>query len=186
MTVADHVLLAVEKILFRTPGVYSYTEVVPRTFLAKAGKRSWRHEGVFSEEPVRRMIITKTSNQIYLRTNRTNLFYCEKFNLCQILIYRNGIPVVSTPFIKTHDKRVQFNTLETSDFLDRGEHRIKLTDYSNHFVMAFDLTSTQEASHDFIHPELTNCWISVDLIFSRALLNNSEIFFWEKEVPANG
>ena len=41
--------------------------------------------------------------------------------------------------------------------------------------MAFDLTSTQEASHDFLHPELTNCSISVDLTFSRALADNVEI-----------
>ena len=43
-----------------------------------------------------------------------------------------------------------------------------------HFNRAFDLTSTQEASHDFIHPELTNYSISVDLTFSRALAHNVE------------
>ena len=38
--------------------------------------------------------------------------------------------------------------------------------------MAFDLTSTQEASHDFIHPELTNCTISVELQFDAPLAGN--------------
>ena len=177
MTVADHVLSAVEKTLLKTPAVYRYTEVIPRTFLATAGIRSWRQEDVFSKEPVRRMIIAMTTNQAYLGTNRTNPFHYQKFGLSQIVIYRNGIPIVGTPIVTTHDERVYFNTLEALDFLDKGGHGITLADYPNHFIMAFDLTSTQEASHDFIHPELTNCSISVDLSFSRALPNNIEILF---------
>ena len=43
--------------------------------------------------------------------------------------------------------------------------------------MAFDLTSTQEASHDFIHPELTNCTISLELNFDAGLGNNVELLF---------
>ena len=43
--------------------------------------------------------------------------------------------------------------------------------------MAFDLTSTQEASHDFIHPELTNCTISVELKFDAPLAGNIELLF---------
>ena len=43
--------------------------------------------------------------------------------------------------------------------------------------MAFDLTSTQEASHDFFHPELTNCTISVELKFDAPLGENVELLF---------
>ena len=39
MTVADHVLMAIEKTLPKTPAVYRYTEVLPRTFLATTGKK---------------------------------------------------------------------------------------------------------------------------------------------------
>ena len=38
------------------------------------------------------------------------------------------------------------------------------------------MTSTQQASHDFIRPELTNCSISIELKFSAALLTSIEIF----------
>ena len=48
--------------------------------------------------------------------------------------------------------------------------------------MVFVLTSTQQASHDFVHPELTNCSISVELNFSLALQNNTEIFFIGEKV----
>ena len=50
MTVSDHVLTAIEKTLLKTPAVYRYTEVLPRTFLATTGVQSWRQEDVFSKE----------------------------------------------------------------------------------------------------------------------------------------
>ena len=39
-----------------------------------------------------------------------------------------------------------------------------------------DLASTQQASHDFIHPEINNSSISYELKFSAALPCNIEIF----------
>ena len=41
--------------------------------------------------------------------------------------------------------------------------------------MAFDLTSTQEASNDFSHPELTNCTISVMLKLDAPFAENIEL-----------
>ena len=177
MTIADHVLTAIEKTLLKTPAVYRYTEVLPRTFLATTGIRSWSHEDIFSKEPVRRMIIAMATNQACLGTNHTNPFHYQKFNLSQIVVYRYGQPIVGTPVSTTFNRRIYFNTLEALDFLDKGGHGITLDNYPNHFILAFDLTSTQEASHDFIHPELTNCSISVQLTFDGALAANVEILF---------
>ena len=56
-----------------------------------------------------------------------------------------------------------------------NRHGIRLTEHPNHFIM-FDLTSNQQASHDFIHTELTSCPISIELKFSAALPSNIEIF----------
>ena len=97
MTIADHNLTAIEKTLLKTPAVYRYTEVLPRTFLATTGIRSCSHEDMFSKEPVRRMIIAVATNQAYLGTNCTNLFHYQKFNLSQIVVYQNGQPIVGTP-----------------------------------------------------------------------------------------
>ena len=47
MTVADHVLTTIEKTLLKTPAMYCYTEVLPRTFLDTTGKRSWSYEDIF-------------------------------------------------------------------------------------------------------------------------------------------
>ena len=60
-------------------------------------------------------------------------------------------------------------------YIDNG-HGISLSEYTKHFIIIVDLTSTQQASHDFIHPEPTNCSISIELKFSAALPNNIETF----------
>ena len=145
MTVADHVLTEIEKTLLKTRAVYLYTEVLHRTILATTGIRSWSHEKIFSKEPVRPMMIAMATNQAYLGTNRTNLFHYLKFNLGQIVVYRNGQPIVGTPVLTTLNHCIYFNTLE--------------------------------ASHDFIHPELTICSILIQLTLDGALAANVEILF---------
>ena len=61
-------------------------------------------------------------------------------------------------------------------YVENG-HGISLTDFPEHYIMVFDLTSTQEATHDFNHPELTNSSLSVELKFGTALPSNIEILF---------
>ena len=105
------------------------------------------------------------TNQEYLGTNLTNPFHYQKFTLIQIVVYRNCQPIFGTPVSKTFNHRIYFNTLEALDFLDKGGHGITLDKYPNHFILAFDLTSTQEASHNFIQPELKNSSILVHFTF---------------------
>ena len=62
ISIPDHVLTAIEKTLLKTPAVYRYTEVLPRTFFATTGIRSWSHEDIFSKEPLRRMVIAMATN----------------------------------------------------------------------------------------------------------------------------
>ena len=67
--------------------------------------------------------------------------------------------------------------METLDFFLNNSHGISLANYHNHYITSFDLTSTQEASHDFNHPERTNCTISVELKFNAPLGENVELLF---------
>ena len=56
----------------------------------------------------------------------------------------------------TDKKRLYYNSMSALAFVENG-HGITLSEIANHYIMVFDLTSTQEAAHDFIHRELTNC-----------------------------
>ena len=65
-------------------------------------------------------------------------------------------------------------------YIDNG-HGIGLSEYPDHFFMVFDLSSTHQASNDYIHPEHTDCSISIELMFSPALPSNIEIFIIGKK-----
>ena len=175
MTLNDDVMSAIEKTLLSSPASYPYFETITKTFLASAGLHSWKQEDIFSREPIRRLAICLNTNEAFLGNNRLNPFHYRKFGLEQIYIYRNGLPVADSPISTDDDKRLYFNTISDLAYIDNG-HGIKLSEYPSHFLMVFDLTSTQQASHDFIHPELTNSSITVELKFSAALPNNIEIF----------
>ena len=169
MNVTDYVLSSIEKTLLKNPAIYNYIEVVPKTFLATAGVQSWRQEDVFAKEPVRRMIVAMSINEAYLGTNRTNPFHYQKLGLNEIFVYRNNLPIAGTPISTSDNERIYYNTLEAFDFVLNTIHGISLANYDNHYIMAFDLTSTQDSLHNFIHPESTNCTFSVELKFDAGL-----------------
>ena len=148
--------------------------------MASAGLHSWKQEDIFSREPIRRLAICLNTNEAFLGNNRLNPFHYRKFGIKQIYIYRNELPVADRPISTDDDKRLYFNTISDLAYIDNG-NGIKLSEYPSHLLMVFDLTSTQQASHDFIHPEVTNSSIIVELKFSAALPNKIEIFIISKK-----
>ena len=180
MTVSEQVFIAIEKTLTKTPALYRYTEVLPKTFLIPTGSRSWSKEDVFSREPIRRFALALVSNASFLGSKDTNPFHYQKHNLNEVTVYRNGYPVAGTPLATDDLKRVYMSTMDALAFGHHG-HGIPFADYANHFVMVFDLTSTQQASHDFLYPELTNAAISLELKFSAALAVNTEVFLLDEK-----
>ena len=78
MTVSDHAFTAIEKTLTKTPAIYHYTEVLPKTCLIPQGSRSWSKEDLFSKEPIRRFALALISNQAFLGSKLTNPFHYQK------------------------------------------------------------------------------------------------------------
>ena len=174
MTVSDNIVSAIEKTLIKTPAMYRYNEVITKNYLVQAGTQLWKHEDIFTKEPIRRLIIAMCTSSSFTGTNNENPFHYQKFGLTEVIIYRNGFPTAGTPINTADDKRIYFNSMSALAYVENG-HGISLDDFPNHYILVFDLTSTQEATHDFIHPELTNSAISIELKFDAGLTNNIEI-----------
>ena len=176
MTVSDNVVGAIEKTLLKTPVLYRYNEVISKAFLTTAGQQSWKQEDIFTKEPIRRLIVAMCRSDAFIGTNTRNPFSYRKFDLNEIIIYRNGFATAGPPMSTTDNKRLYYNSMAALAYVENG-HGISLTDFPEHYIMLFDLTSTQEATLDFVHPELTNSSLSVELKFGAALPNNIEILF---------
>ena len=164
---------------FKTPAMYRYNEVISKAFPATAGQQSWKQEDIFTKEPIRRLIVAMCRSDAFIGTNTLNPFSYRKFDLNEIIIYRNGFATAGTPMSTTDNKRLYYNSMAALAYVENG-HGISLTDFPEHYIMVFDLTSTQEATHDFIHPELTNPSLSVELKFGAALPNIEILFLGEK------
>ena len=155
---SDNVVGAIEKTLLKTPALYRYNEVITKTFLATAGQRR---------------------SNAFIETNNINPYHYQKFDLSEGTVYRNGFATAGTPMLTNDNKRLYYNSMSALPYVENG-HGIPLSDFAHHFIVVFDLTSTQEATHDFIHPKLTNSSLSVEPKFDTGLPNNIEIFSWEK------
>ena len=176
MTLNGDFVSALETTLLCSPASYFYVETITYFFLASAGLLSWRQENDFGREPIRRRAICLKTNEAFLGSNPLNLFLYSKFKLEQICIHHSGLPVAESPISTDDSKRVYFNTMSDLAYIDNG-HGISLEDYPNHFIMVFGLMSTQQASREFIHPEFTNCSVSIKLKLSAASAHNVETFF---------
>ena len=110
-------------------------------------------------------------------TNTLNPFSFRMFDLNEIIIYRNGYATAGTPTSTTDNKQLYYNSMAALAYVENG-HGISLTDFPEHYIMVFDLTSTQEATHDFIHPELTNSSINSEQLYQTTL----KYYSWEKNV----
>ena len=169
-------LSAIEKTLLKTPAIYRYNELITKTLLATTSQQSWKHEDIFTKEPIRRVIVALCVGRAFIGSNTANPFHYQKFGPIEKTIYRNGFAMAATPMSITDNKRLYYNSMSALAYVENG-HGIPLSEFANHYIMVFDLTSTQEANHNFIHPELTNSSLSVQLKFDAALAHNVEILF---------
>ena len=111
MTLNDNVVSTIEKTLVSSTASYAYLETISYLFLASTSLQSWKQEDVFSWDPIRRLAIFLNTNEASLGSKQLNLFHFHKFNLEQICIYRNGLPVADSPINTADVKRLYFNTM---------------------------------------------------------------------------
>ena len=143
MTVSDNVVGAIEKTLLKTPAMYRYNEVISKDFLATAGQPSWKQEDIFTKEPIRRLIIAMSASAAFIGINTENPLSYRKFGLNEITVYRDGFATAGAPMSTRDDKILYFNSMGALAFIENG-HGISLADFPRHYIMVFDLTSTQE------------------------------------------
>ena len=82
----------------------------------------------------------------------------------------------------TDSKQLYYNSMKALAYVKNVPGK-PLSDFADNFILVFDLTSIQEATEIFVHPELTNSSSSVELKISTALKKKyRKKFFWEKSL----
>ena len=176
---------AIETPLAKATAQYRYTEIIPRAFLIGQNSQSLDQEKVFSGQPFRRFILTMSSNAGFVGAKTTNPIHYQKIGLRSITVYRNGHPTAGTPLETDTDKNIYMNSIGALAFQEHGHGfsfnmHFSFKEYANHYLLVFDLTSTHQAAHDYLHPELTSASISISLRFDTALEQIKEVLLLDE------
>ena len=179
VVVPESVKMSIEKALKESPAIYLCIESLSRSFIIQAGQDCFVKENLFGTEPIRRLTFCMVKNLLFRSTplNHSPFSY-QNFGVQCVEIQRgNGVPLAGTPLDTSNNVRLYYNTITGLGFAKSG-NGIKLEDFDeNHFFLAFDLTSMEEASKSLkLFPELTGSSVTLKLYFSEALDNAVELF----------
>ena len=151
VVVTDSLKLSIEKALLKRSALDPYIENLNKNFIIQAGQNCFVNENVFGTEPIKRLTLCMVKISLFQSTaSKYSLFY-HKFNLQRVQIQRrNGVPLAGTPMDTGNNIRLYCNTITSLGFIKNG-NGIKLDDFDdNLFFLAFDLTSTEEASLNLV------------------------------------
>ena len=87
--------------------------------MASTSLHSWKQENI-SRELTQRLVICRNTNDAFLGNNRQNALLFCKFDLQQIFIYRNRMPVADSPISTNDDKRPHLSAISDLAYLDKG------------------------------------------------------------------
>ncbi len=166
LTVSESVHRSISNALSKSPARYIFPEIRPKSFIIPNGQNQFIRENIFSNEPVRRIALAMNLNADFTGAMRTNPFNYRKFDLREIRISRGGQPLVMMNL--ENNVRPYFNTMKSLNF-DQDGPGIPLIDFDNHYILVFDLTSTQQADTEIYYPEVIGSGIRIELYFSKAV-----------------
>lgn len=180
VVMTESVKMSMERALLKEPARYPFIETLSKSAVIQANQNCYVHEGVFGDEPIRRLSVCMVKNKDFRGEITSNPYHYQKFGLARIEVTRaDGIPIGGTPLdVDQKDTRAFYNTMTSLGFTNNCGNALKLSNYRNFYLLVFDLTSTREASKSLVlYPELTGASLTVKMFFEKALAEPIEVFF---------
>ena len=120
MTLFENVFSAIETTLAKATARYRYTEIIPKDISNRAKLTKWGQENVCCGQPIRRFILTMSTNAGFVGAETTNPFHYQTFVWRSITVYQNGHPSAGTPFETDTDKKMYLNSMGALAFHEHG------------------------------------------------------------------
>ena len=155
-----------------TPVEFNYLETFAKTFIIPARQNQFIQENIFNKTQVRRIAIAMNTNSAFFGSYTENPFWYQQFDLRQIRLLRGGQPIVD--FDAADNCRLYVTTMKAMNFQD-DIPSIPIDDFKDHYVLVFDLTSIQDATENFLYPELVGEPLTLELNFTFTLEHVTEL-----------
>ena len=154
------------------PVEFNYLETLAKTFIIPARQNQFNQENIFNNAPVLRIAIAMNTNSAFTGFYTENPFWYQQFELRQIRIFRGGQPMVD--FDAADNCRLYFTTMKAMNF--QGDiPSIPIDNYRDHYVLAFDLTSMQDATKNCHYPEIVGEPLMLELKITFPLEHVTEL-----------
>ena len=148
-------------------------KTIARTFIIASGHNQFFQENVFNNDPIRRGAIAMNTILAFTGHFQENPFHYQKFGVREFRIVRGGRAIVSLD--TTNDCRAYVKTMKAMNFNEEIP-ALPNHQFQDHYTLAFDLTSLQDAGQNIPYPELSGERIRLEMFFYRSLRNVTEIF----------
>lgn len=158
--------------LSKQPARYHFNEWEARTYIIPDGQNVFKAENIFNNAPIRRLVVAMNTNAAFTGTFSENPYNYRKFGLQHIRVVRGNQNVVD---MNTEDNTQVYVTTMKAMKLNEETPTLPFTDYDNHFIMVFDLTSLQDAGDQIYYPEVIGGSLRLELYFDKALEKATEI-----------
>ena len=145
-----------------TPVEFNYLETLANAFLIPARQNQFIQEKIFNNAPVRRIAIAMNTNYAFTGSYTENPFWFQQFELRQFRVIRGGQPIVD---FDADNCRLYITTRKAMNFED-DIPSIPIDNFKDHYVLVFDLTSTQDATENCHYPVLVGEPLRLQLNFT--------------------
>ena len=159
-------------ILAYTPVEFNYLETLAKTFIIPARQNQFIQGNIFNIAPVRRNAFVMNTNSAFTGSYTKNPFWYQQFELRQIRIIKGGQPIVD--FDAADNCRLYVTTVKAMNFEDDFPS-IPIDNFKDHYVLAFDSTSMQDATGNCHYPELVGEPLRLELNFTFPLEHVTEL-----------
>ena len=154
------------------PVEFNYLETLATTFIIPARQSQFIQENIFNNVPVRRIAIAMKTKSAFTGSKTENPFWYQHFELIQIRILRGGQPIVDSD--AADNCRLYVTTMKAMNF-ENDIPSIPIDNFTEHYVLVFDLTSMQDATENCHYPELVGEPLRLELNFTFPLEHVTEL-----------
>ena len=146
----DHQKQRIDMLAY-APVEYNYLETLAKIFIIPARQNQFIQENIFKNSPIRRVAIAMNTNSAFTGFFTEKTFWYQQFDLKEIRKLRGGQPIVD--FDTAGNCRLYVTTMKAMNFQDDFPS-IPIDDFKDHYVLAFDFISMQDATENCHYPEL--------------------------------
>ena len=167
--------------LVYTPVEFNCFETLAKTYIIPARQNQFIQEIIFNNAPVHRIAIAMNTNSAFIGSHTENPFGYQQFDLRQIRKLRRGQPIVD--FDAADNCHLYVTAMKAMNFQD-DIPSIPIDNFTDHYVLVFDLNSMQDAAENCQHPELVGEPLRLELNFTFPLEQGTELIVLGERVSS--